>query len=80
MQLAPLALKRRGHLQLAEEIEILFEITRQEKILPNSLACLAAHLIAQFFIVNQFYDALGGFSNARRLHAHGKMTAREALR
>src|SRR5437870_7345448 len=48
-------------LQLAEEIKILFEVTRQEKILPNSLARLAAHLIAQFLIVDQFHHAPGCF-------------------
>ena len=52
--------QRRGYsclLQLAEEIEILFEITRHQKLFANSLARFVSHLIAQSLIVDQLYDS-----------------------
>jgi hypothetical protein len=61
IEAAPSALNRHKRLQLGEQIEILFEVTRQEKIFPNSLARLATHLIAQFLVVDQLHHSFGCF-------------------
>jgi hypothetical protein len=45
IEAAPSALNRHKRLQLGEQIEILFEVTRQQEIFANSLARLVPHLV-----------------------------------
>src|SRR5207249_7780910 len=42
-----------------KEIQILFEVTGQQKIFPNCLLRLASHFVAQFLVINYLHHSFG---------------------
>src|SRR5207248_3491026 len=51
--------------EFRKKVEILFDVTREEKLFAHCFACFAAHFVAQFFVLEELNDALGGLFNRR---------------